>query len=92
LDNVAALCIYAKCDDIMELLMKKLSYQIPAWQMKRRLQVELVNDNKYIQYMGVDSNGAPYHIFPKMDISKLNATAQTFPSVKQKAQPYKMAL
>ena len=29
LDQYATLCIYAKCDDIMELLMKKLGYQIP---------------------------------------------------------------
>ena len=26
LDAAAALCIYAKCDDVMEMLMKKLDY------------------------------------------------------------------
>ena len=41
LDNAAALCIYAKCDDIMEKLMKKLDYQIPKWQMKKRIEVSL---------------------------------------------------
>ena len=31
LDHLAALVIHAKCDDIMELLMQKLAYQIPKW-------------------------------------------------------------
>ena len=31
LDNYATLCIYGKCDDVMELLMEKLDYQIPTW-------------------------------------------------------------
>ena len=44
LDHLAALVIHAKCDTVMELLMKKLNYQIPAWQMKKRLEVSLIED------------------------------------------------
>ena len=43
--------------------MKKLDYQIPSWQMKRRLKLEISKDGKNIEVMGVDSNGAPYTIF-----------------------------
>ena len=31
LDNLATLVIHAKCDDVIEMLMQKLGYQIPAW-------------------------------------------------------------
>ena len=44
LDHMATLVIHAKCDDVMEMLMRKLSYQIPTWQMKKRLEVSLVED------------------------------------------------
>jgi len=39
LDSLATLIIHAKCDDVMEMLMQKLSYQIPKWQMKKWLEV-----------------------------------------------------
>lgn len=41
LDHLASLCIYAKCDDIMKMLMEKLGYQIPKWQKKVRLNMQL---------------------------------------------------
>ena len=85
LDHLAALCIYGKCDDIMEKLMKKLDYQIPKWQMKKRVQVELKQNNK-IDVMGVDSNGAPFMLFPKITVH--TPVAQSFPSTKQTAQPF----
>lgn len=44
LDNLATLVIHAKCDDVMTLLMQKLSYQIPAWQIKKRLEVSLIEE------------------------------------------------
>ena len=66
IDQYATLVIHAKCDDIMELLMKKLGYQIPTWQMKKRLNVALSKDKKQIEVMGVDSNGAPYSLYEKV--------------------------
>ena len=44
LDAMATLVIHAKCDDVMQMLMQKLSYQIPTWQMKKRLEVSLIED------------------------------------------------
>lgn len=37
IDDCAALVIHGKCDDVMMLLMKKLGYEIPCWQIKKRL-------------------------------------------------------
>ena len=44
IDNLATLVIHAKCDDMMILLMKKLGYQIPKWQIKKRLEVTLKDE------------------------------------------------
>ena len=41
---MATLVIHAKCDDVMQMLMQKLGYQIPTWQMKKRLEVSLIDD------------------------------------------------
>ena len=77
LDNYATLCIYAKCDDIMELLMKKLGYQIPSWQKKARVNVELSKNGKELEIMGVDSNGAPYSLFTDVKVSGLEPNKTT---------------
>lgn len=63
LDKYATLCIYGKCDDVMMLLMKKLGYSVPAWQIKKRLQLTVSNNGKFIKMMGVDSSGGPYELF-----------------------------
>lgn len=41
LDNLATLCIYGKTDDVMLLLMQKLGYEVPAWQIKKRLSLHV---------------------------------------------------
>ena len=89
LDNFATLCIYAKCDDVMELLMKKLGYGIPTWQMKKRLNVAVSKDGKNLEIMGVDSNGAPYSLFEKVSVSGLSAVPK---EIKTAKMPYKIAL
>ena len=89
IDAYATLVIHAKCDDIMELLMKKLGYQIPTWQMKKRLNVALSKDKKNVEIMGVDSNGAPYSLFEKVDVSGLTTVAK---DIKAAKMPYKIAL
>ena len=90
LDNYATLCIYAKCDDIMNLLMKKLGYQIPTWQMKKRLNVALSKDQKQVEIMGVDSNGAPYTLFEEVKVTGLTTEANIYK--KAAKMPYKIAL
>jgi len=41
LDKYASLCIYAKCDDMIELLMKKLNMTIPQFKLQRWLKARL---------------------------------------------------
>ena len=47
-DHLATMVIHAKCDDIMKLLMQKLQYQIPVWQMKKRLEASLVEQGSKV--------------------------------------------
>ena len=50
----------------MTMLMKKLDYQIPKWQIKKRLQIKVNSDKKGFSLGGVDSNGAPYVLFKEI--------------------------
>ena len=60
LDAYACLCIHAKTDEVMRLLMKKLGYNIPAYSCKRKLNVTLNKAKKQVEVQGIDSNGASY--------------------------------
>ena len=81
LDHLATLVIHAKCDDIMKLLMQKLSYQIPTWQMKKRIEVSLVEQGSKVQLRGIDDTRQPFHLFEKIEVLGLSAnTSKTFPS------------
>ena len=73
----------------MDLLMKKLGYQIPTWQMKKRLNVALSKDQKQIEVMGVDSNGAPYSLYEKVEVAGLTAAPTNIRATKM---PYKLVL
>ena len=92
LDNMAALVIHAKCDDIMKLLMEKLGYNIPVWQMKKRVEVSLIEDGARIQVRGVDDRRQPFHLFKSIKVGGFNQAAKVFPSEAQKKQPYKYTL
>ena len=91
LDKFATLVIHAKIDTIMELLMAKLDYQIPTWQLKKRIEVSLVDDGTKIQLRGVDETRQPFHLFDKITVEGLGAS-KIFPSVNQKKQPYRFVL
>ena len=82
IDHAATLLIHAKCDDVMRLLMQKLSYQIPTWQIKKRLEVSMLEEGKKMQIRGVDDTRQPFHLFPKIDIQGLAAggAKKSFPS------------
>ena len=60
--------------------MKKLDYQIPSWQLKRRLNLALSKDGKKVEMMGVDSNGAPFTLFKDVLVNSK--------SIKKERQPY----
>lgn len=69
LDHLATLVIHAKCDDVMQMLMQKLGYTIPTWQMKKRLEVSLVEDGAKVQLRGVDETRQPFHLFKQVKVS-----------------------
>lgn len=71
IDHLATLVINGKCDDVMRKLMEKLGYELPTWQMKKRLQVSMGADQKSVTFKGVDSNGAPYELFKQVRVSGL---------------------
>ena len=78
LDKLAKLVIHAKCDDVMVLLMKKLGYPIPQWQLKKRLEVSVIENGEKLQFRGVNNLGNPYHLFQHVMIEGLGET-QVFP-------------
>ena len=79
LDHLATLVIHAKCDDIMKGLMEKLAYQIPVWQMKKRLEVSLVQDGSKVQFRGVDDTRQPFTLFKKVEVTGI-AAKKSWPS------------
>ena len=91
IDQYATLVIHGKCDDVMVLLMKKLQYQIPAWQMRKRLEVSLVDEGTKVQFRGVDETRQPFVLYDQITIEGLG-NKQNFPSQKQQQQPYKKTL
>ena len=56
--------------------------------MKKRLNVALSKDQKQIEVMGVDSNGAPYSLYEKVLVSLPNSSKD----IKTTKMPYKMTL
>ncbi len=62
LDHLCDIKIYAKCDDVMELLMQKLNIKIPEWTLKRYINVNVNYKTKFISINGVDFDGTPYDI------------------------------
>lgn len=55
----------------MRLVMKKLGYQIPKWQLTRKLRVTC-EDGKRVAFQGVDTNGAPYDFMKSLAVTGLN--------------------
>jgi len=74
----------------MKLLMEKLGYNIPVWQLKKRVEVSLIEEGKRMQIRGVDSDRKPFHLFKTIQVSGFpNTQAKVFPSQAQAKQPYK---
>ena len=46
LDSFATLCIHAKCDDVMRMLIQKLGYETPEWRKKVRLEIRCAGADK----------------------------------------------
>lgn len=88
IDHLASLCIYGKCDDVMQKVFEKLNYQTPTWMLKKRVRLIPSQDKKSFSVCGIDSNGAHYEIFKQVEVSAPGMPSVTFPSDKQKVQPF----
>ena len=62
LDAYASLVIHGRCQQIFELLMKKLSIAVPEWNIKRSAKVTLDTKagKEHLTVSGVDTNDLPY--------------------------------
>jgi len=50
--------------------MKKLGYQIPKWQLTRKLRVTVATAaGDKLQFCGVDTNGAPYDFVKSLTVT-----------------------
>jgi NAD-dependent SIR2 family protein deacetylase len=73
LDHRADMVINAFCDTVMQMLLNKLQLEIPPFKLIRRLKAERTQETKaglrkdYIKLQGVDSDGCPYTLFPKIE-------------------------
>eukprot|EP01084_Bolivina_argentea_P191571 329069_1 len=63
LDDLCAVRIYAKCDNVMQLLMKQLELQIPEWILKRYVNINVDFKKNILCVTGVDSDGTKYDLF-----------------------------
>ena len=53
----------------MEMLMRKLNYQIPRWQMKKRFEVSLIDNGSKVQMRGVDETRNDFHLFKQVKVT-----------------------
>lgn len=58
-DDLAALRVYAKTDQFMELVMKHLDRPIPEWRLRRWVSVRVTPRGRMV-IQGVDADGTPY--------------------------------
>ena len=73
LNDHAALNIFAKCDDVMKLLIKELGYDIPEWRLTRYFEVN-INDKDVFTVSGVDQRGSPYSLFKNVECPAASKT------------------
>ena len=80
LDKSAMMCIYGKCDEVIEMLMEKLEYKIPTWKFNRTLKLEMTKDDSTIKLMGVDDHRNYFHCFPKILVTCEGTSDITYPN------------
>ena len=88
LDKAASLCIHAMCDNVIIMLFEKLGIEIPPFTLVRRLKISKTSKKQpgssrtqqQILFEGVDSNGDPYSLFPKIEFKNGSGRAQEMTS------------
>lgn len=71
LDPYASLVINGRCQQVFELLMKKLEIAIPEWNIRRSAKVSLQNTagKESLRVEGVDTNNLPYDFMKSIKIN-----------------------
>lgn len=87
LDDMAAMVIHAKCDVVMELLMKELALEIPTFLLQRRVIVE--QTPKTLTLRAIDVDDTPATIFRAVQYKQLNSKDK-FTNVKE--EPFTIKL
>ena len=82
-----ALHIYAKIDDVMEMLMKKLEMPIPDFRLKRHAEFKLIKafKNEILEASGIDPSGCPYQIFKSVNLNNQNGSKFTLEEAESKS-------
>ena len=77
MDSQATLRIFGRCQVVFEMLMKKLNIQIPMWNIKRHLKIELKERMKqeYLTVSGIDTNNQPYDYLKSVKINGVQKSA-----------------
>jgi mono-ADP-ribosyltransferase sirtuin 6 len=87
LDDIAAMVIHAKCDVVMQLLMKELALDVPTFLLQRRVIVEQLP--KTLTLRAIDVDDTPATIFRAVQYKQLKSTDK-FKTVKE--EPFEIKL
>ena len=83
LDKYATLVINGRCQQVFELLMKKLSISIPEWNITRSAKVSLVTNStdgkEHLKVAGVDTDGKPYDFIKSASLVSANHSGLSVP-------------
>jgi hypothetical protein len=93
LDNVAAMRINAKCDDVMTAVMKKLSIDIPEFRLRRFVKITTTpaKDKLNILVEGVDVDGIPASIFKTVGVGFSQACPLKNRDYELKQEPFTLS-
>ena len=93
LDAHATLVINGRCQQVFELLMKKLQIAIPEWNIKRsaKLSLETKAGKEHLVASGVDTNNLPYDFMKTVSINGQTGKSVALKNTEQKDDSvYKM--
>jgi hypothetical protein len=72
LDHLAFMCIHAKIDDVMDMLMKELNIQIPQFTLKRWAECSVSKGKtgkETVSVRGITETGGHYDIFKNISVN-----------------------
>ena len=77
LDGLADLRINAMCDTVMQKLMQTLQIPVPEFKLVRRVGFSRQANPAGLKVMGLDSDGCPFSLFPKVEFKAGNKNSES---------------